>query len=321
MGVGRILSVSRPQILSSTSVIRRRPLQCLVWLLFFILYIHYISRRPSLELTAPQKPPPLDDIPTKIWQVFFNYTSIDPYTDSMQTWIAKCQDYQYTLVSSVGANAFALKHYANRREILYPFFSLRNPVLRSHLFRYMLLESEGGIYSDLDIAALKPAKEWIPPHLKSRVRAIVGIEYDHGAGEASPGVDRPRLQFCQWTIAASRGHPLMSRVVADTVDALRALAIDNDTMVAEPRSSDEEVMRFNGQGVWTRAVLKTLSEATGTEVGWRNLTGMRESRVFGDVMVLPVGAFGMAPMGRMREGRGRDGEAQALVRRVEQMTD
>ena len=229
--------------------------------------------------------------------MFFNYTPIEPYTDSMQSWITKNQDYQYTLVSAAGANAFALKHYANRREILYPFLSLRIPELRSDLLRYMLLESEGGVYSDLDTSAFTPVIEWVPPGMRSKVRAVVGIEYDGEEDEAYPEREGPRMQFCQWTMAASRGHPLMFRMVTDVADALRALAVRSNTTIAELAPSDEEVVQIRGSGSWTRAVLRTLSEATGTEMSYRNFTGMEKPRVFGDVMVLPVGKFGGGQFG------------------------
>lgn len=62
-------------------------------------------------------------------------------------------------MSSDGANAFAQKHYADRPEILEAFLSLKVPVLKSDLLRYMVLESEGGVYSDLDTVAIKPVPD------------------------------------------------------------------------------------------------------------------------------------------------------------------
>ena len=278
------------KVFSGSGVVRRRPLQCLVWTFLFILYVYYINCRPLVGRTTPPKPPPpLDDIPKKIWQIF---SSIDSRTDSIRTWITENLDYQYTLVSSVRADAFALKHYSDRREILYTFLSLRVPVLRSALLRYMLLESEGGVYSDFDTAAPKPVDEWIPPQMKSTVRAVVSIENHQGEAETYPGVEGPRLQFCHRIMAASRGHPLMSRVVTDVVEALQGLAIDKGTTIAELRRSDDEVAQISGSVIWTGAVLKTLSEATETEVSWRNFTGMKEPRVFGDVLVLPAHGLG-----------------------------
>ena len=292
MGVSNTLSVPLSKISSSTSVVRRKPLQCLLWTSLFILYVHYITRPPLVDLSPPT-PPPSEDIPNKIWQSLLDYTPINSHIDSVQTWITKNQGYQYTLVSSAGANALALKHYSNRKKILHAFLSLQIPELRSHLLRYMLLESEGGFYSDLDTTVLKPVHDWIPARLKSTVRAVVAIEYDGEEGEEiSPGVESPRLQFSQRTMAASPGHPLMERVVREMVDALRASAVLDETTVAEVRARDDEMALIGGLAVWTKAVLGTLSEAVGMEVSWWNLTGMKGPRVFGDVMVLPVNAFG-----------------------------
>lgn len=310
MGIAKCLNVPLSKTVNGTSVVRRHPLECLIWVVLFVLYIHYINRRPLLEPVSPQKPP-LDDIPTKIWQVSFNDTSIDFYTDSIHTWITENPDYQYTLVSTVGANAFALKHYANGREILKPFLSLRVPMLRSDLLRYMLLESEGGIYSDLNTTAIMPINEWIPSNLRSKVHAVVGVEYDQGEREAYPRMEGPQLQFSQGTMAASRGHPLMSRMVTDLVEALQALAIKNGTTVAELQPSVEEVLELSGPVIWTRTVLKTLSEATGTEMSYQNFTGMKEPRVFGDVMILPVNSL---EVGQLHSRSVREGSRDALVR-------
>ena len=170
------------KISSSTTVVRGKPLQCLVWTSLFISYIHYITRPPlALDLPTPTPtppPPPLEDIPHKIWQTLLDDSpNADSHADSVQTWITQNPDYQYTLVSSSGANALAQKHYANRPETLDLFLSLQDAKLRSNLFRYMLLESEGGVYSALDTTALRPIDQWIPPrHKKQKVRAIVVIE-------------------------------------------------------------------------------------------------------------------------------------------------
>ena len=317
MGVRNLLIVPLSKIFSSTSVVRGKPLQCLVWTSLFISYIHYITRPPlALDFPTPTPtpptPPPLEDIPHKIWQTLLDST---PNADSVQTWITQNPDYQYTLVSSSGANALAQKHYANRREILYLFLSLQDAKLRSDLFRYMLLESEGGVYSALDTTALRPIEQWIPPRQKKKqkVRAIVVIESETAEGEVLPGTESPHLRFCPWTMAASRGHPLMARAVRDTVEALRLSAIKNEMTVAETRlGGDEGMGRISGQDVWTRAVLTTLSEAMGMEVSWRNLSGLRRPRVFADVMVLPVDAFetGQSTSGSLMRMGGRG----ALVR-------
>lgn len=178
-------------------------------------------------------------------------------------------------------------------------------MLRADLLRYMLLESEGGIYSDLSTIGIKPVSEWIPPNLASKIHAIIAIEHDNREDieDPYPDIQAPRLHFSQRIIATSRGHPLMSHMITNVMDALQALAVDkNATTIAELRPTDDEVVRVSGEGVWTRAVLKTLGERMGEEMGMGNSTGMRGPRVFGDVLVLPVGGFG------------RGGEGEGVVR-------
>lgn len=176
----------------------------------------------------------------------------------------------------------------------------------------MLLESECGVYSNLDTAALKPIDEWVPLELKSTVRAVVGIEYDQGEGEAYAGMEGSQLQFCQRTLAASRGHPLMSCVIMDVVEAPRALASNNkDTTIAELRPNGDEITQISRSAIWTRAVLMTLSAATGKEMSWRNFTEMKEPRMFGGVMALPVDRFGT---GQLHSRSGREGSEDSFVK-------
>lgn len=259
-----------------------------------ILYVYFfIWPDPPIHTKArsPQSSSPnLEGIPARIWQIYFANTKIDTLVPFIQSWISKNQDYAYTLMSNDGANAFARKHYADRPEILQTFLGLHFPILRTDLLRYMVLESEGGAYSDLDTIALKPVSEWVPEALKTTVHAIIGIEYDQLDKEPYTGMDE-RLQFCQWTIAGSRGHPLMKRAVQDVVKALHTAAEKHQTSIAKLNLTDDDVVRVSGPVIWTRAVMQTISEATGTMVDYRNFTGMKEPELFGDVLVLPIDGF------------------------------
>ena len=194
-------------------------------------------------------------------------------------------------MSKQGGDDFARKHYADRPEILTPFLQLKIHVLRSDLLRYMILESEGGVYSDLDTVVIKSVRDWIPQEMRSKVHAVVGVEYDQLDGEPYYGMSE-RIQFCQWTMAASRGHPIMHKVVKKVVAALTDIAERNNTSIAEFQPTDEEVVQISGPVVWTQAVMEAVSEATGTETSYLNFTGLTESRVFGDVLVLPIDGFG-----------------------------
>ena len=311
------MDAAKDNLVNGANIVRRRPGRVSVFSILIVLCLYFFAYQGPKRLeTVPSRPrqssAPLEEIPPQIWQIFFGYTPIKDFLPLMQTWVTTNQDYAYTLVSNDGGNAFARKHYADRPDILKAFLDLKFPVLRSDLLRYMILEIEGGIYSDLDTGALKPVRDWIPQELRSKVHAIVGIEYDQLGGKPEFGMTEP-LQFCQWTMAASREHPILKRVVKDVVHSLHALASRNNTTINGLEPVDDEVVEVSGPVIWTKAVMNIMSEMTGTTIDYRNMTGMKEPRLFGDVLVLPIDGFGT---GQPHSNSNREGKGNAYVRHM-----
>lgn len=53
--------------------------------------------------------------------------------------------------------------------------------------------------------------------------------------------------------------------------------------------------------------MKSISEATGTVIDYRNFTGMIQPRLFGDVLILPIDGFGTGqPHSNARQDDGGD---------------
>lgn len=260
----------------------------------------------------PQPPPALEEIPQRIWQIFLNYSSYAELDNSIHSWVRNNQDYSYTLVSNEGADTFVRKHYlADRPEIANTFLDTHFPIFRSDLLRYMLLESEGGIYTDLDTRPRKPIKEWIPPHLRSSVKAIVGIEYDQLDNPDPTHGFRERISFCQWTIAIAPRHPMMTRIVKRVVANLQEHARKNGTTVSVLSTPDVRVGDVTGPGIWTTVVWESLSEAVGgAKLDYRNVSGLKEPLLFGDILVLPIDGFGT---GQWHSGSFRDGKTEAAL--------
>ncbi|KAL9101166.1 MAG: hypothetical protein Q9163_003544 [Psora crenata] len=280
--------------LNSTYFAKRHRLRLGAGAFFLLLCIHYINVQSLLRAAFLRRtpfPPRLEPIPHKVWQIFFGYSPLGHLGDLVQTWPTKNQDFSYTLLSNDGGNAFARKHYAHRPEILNVFLDLKFPVFRSDLLRYMILESEGGIYSDLDTLALHPFTEWIPQAMKDDVRFVVGIEYDQGEGEPYYGMTEP-LQFCQWTMASAPGHPIVRKAVTRVVDALHTLAAKQHVAIAELNPPDDEVIPVSGPLIWTTVIMDVLTEMTALNVSHKNFTGLKEPKLVGDVLVLPVDGFG-----------------------------
>ena len=250
-------------------------------------------------------------IPRKLWQTFFNYSPFDRLGESVQSWILQHRDFHYTLVSSEGADNFARIFYSNRPMIRDTFLETKHHILRADLLRYMLLESEGGVYSDVDTTLLRPFTEWIPESYTNDTRAIVGIEYDSlGAEPLEHGFPRP-ISFCQWTIAANKGHPMLVNAVKAVTQALRDEASAHKKPLGELRVEEQNVGRVTGPGIWTDVVFESLSIAAGVNVTAENITGLQEPRLFGDVLIMPINAFGT---GQSHSGSILSGSADALVR-------
>ena len=295
------------------SVPRRQVRFNLAGILVVLCIYFFVHSSPLGRFSLRSARSPLERIPTRIWQIYsFASTNIDEFVPPLSSWITNNQDFSYTLMSNDGADAFARKHYADRPEVLQPFLDLQFPIIRTDLLRYMLLESEGGIYSDLDTFLRKPIRDWISPSMRSEVHAIIGIEYDQLDREPYIGMTE-RLQFCQWTIAASRGHPIMARAVRNVIEALHALAERHHVTIPELQPTDDEVIAVSGPLIWTKAVMQSLSEATGSIVDYRNFTGMTEPRLVGDVLVLPIDGFGT---GQPHSNAKTDESGDAYVRHM-----
>ena len=237
-------------LVSGIIIVQRRPARFAFGAFLFALYVYlFIYRGSSLSTSwvqhAQPLQPQLDEIPPRIWQIFFGYTPLDDLAPALHTWISKNQDYRYTLMSNQGADDFARKYFADRPDVLEPFLQLKTHVLRSDLLPYMILESEGGIYSDLETVAAKSVREWIPQEMRFKVRAIVGVEYDQLDGEPYHHMSE-KVQFCQWIMAASQGHPIMRKIVKKVVTALHEMAGRNNTSIADFKPSDMEVLQVSG---------------------------------------------------------------------------
>ena len=232
-----------------------------------------------------------ETIPRNIWQIYFGPIP-DDLDDHLLAWITKNPNHSYVLMRDEGADAFARHHYANRTAILDLFLNLKLPVFRSDLLRYMILESEGGVYSDLDAIAQTPIDKWIPEEFRSRTRAVVGIEYDQLDDKDLWPSLMLKVQFCQWTLAASRGHPLMTMIVNNVADSIQALARKKGTTIADLKPIDDEVTQTTGPVIWTTTVFQGLSAAAGEPITWENITRIESPRLYGDILVLPIDAFG-----------------------------
>ncbi|CAG8888370.1 unnamed protein product [Penicillium egyptiacum] len=238
--------------------------------------------------------------PRKIWQVYLtppkaNKNSFE--VDSKQlsdsaSWLAHNRDYGYTLVGDDGAETLVHQHFAKNATLLRIFKELKNTGMKADLLRYMILSVKGGVYSDIDTINLKPIDSWVPEIYQKDARVVLGVEFDRLNG-SNWGEVHPDMQFCQWTIAATPGHPLFSYMVDWVVTALEMFTAERETTFSELHVSSAEVMKLTGPSAWTDGVFAQLQQYEPDLRSLSDLSGLTEPRLVGDILILPIDGFGM----------------------------
>ncbi|KAH3537729.1 hypothetical protein KXW19_002250, partial [Aspergillus fumigatus] len=194
--------------------------------------------------------------------------------------------------------------YGSVPEVFEAYDSMPLPVLKADFFRYLILLARGGIYSDIDTYALKPAVDWLPGELDlATVGFVIGIEADPDRPDWHDWYSR-RIQFCQWTIQAKPGHPILRDIVAYITE--EALRMKKKGILKEGKM-DKTIVEFTGPAAWTDAVFRyfnnpeyfSIEPGSTHNVTYEDFTNQRGYKKVGDVVVLPITSFspGVGQMG------------------------
>lgn len=210
----------------------------------------------------------------------------------------------HELVTDAAAVHLISYLFASVPEITEAYEAMPLPVLKADFFRYLILLARGGIYSDIDTKALQSATEWLPKTLdQASVGLVVGIEADPDRADWADWYAR-RIQFCQWTIQAKPGHPVLRDIVATiTEDTLK---LKRSSKLRDGKVPEKGIMEFTGPGVWTDAIFSYFNNkeyfdftSRRSNVSYSDFFGIKEHKLVGDVVVLPITSFspGVGQMG------------------------
>lgn len=252
----------------------------------------YLSAFPTadIEILTFNTTNRLPFIPPKIWQTYLSYSpgALAGYAFPIHSWISKSPSHAYTVLDGQGSLAIISKlaNDPKRSHILPLFYGMSRRVLRADFLRYLLLAIEGGVYSDIDTELLKPIHDWVPDEYKMKTRLIVGLEADQSPPVAGTTYE---VQFCQWTLAGAADHPALWMMVDRILDKVEQRPFHDPPKDID--YSDNEVLDITGPAGWTEVVFEYLNTVVEEPVTWRNLSGMRAPRLYGDVLVLPINAF------------------------------
>lgn len=194
--------------------------------------------------------------------------------------------------------------YASVPEVVQAYEAMPLPVIKADFFRYLILLARGGIYSDIDTKALQAAADWLPQKLDtSTVGLVVGIEADPDRPDWNEWYAR-RIQFCQWTIQAKPGHPVLRDLVATITED--TLEMNRAGLLHKGREPSKGIMEYTGPGAWTDALFSYFNDkdyfdfsSRRTNVTAADFFNIREHKKIGDVVVLPITSFspGVGQMG------------------------
>jgi len=249
---------------------------------------------------------PEGKFPAYIWQTWKVQPSSDKFADNLRpqeaSWTEKHPGFVHEVITDDVAAHLVRYLYNSVPEVLDAYESMPIAVLKADFFRYLILLARGGIYSDIDTEALKSAAEWMPDEInRDTVGLVVGIEADPDRPDWADWYSR-RIQFCQWTIQAKPGHPVLRSIVAQiTEETLKRKAAG--TLKNGPQLH-KGIIEYTGPARWTDTIFSYFNDgdffdvkkdvSTGGEVKnitWREFTGIKDTKKVGDVLVLPITSF------------------------------
>ena len=96
--------------------------------------------------------------------------------------------------------------------------------------------------------------------LSAEAYAVTGVENNQVDAESNY-VMNERIHCCQWTMTASRGYPVMKKIVRKAIAALRETAERNNIRTANLDPSDDEVIQIIGPSNWHTLIMEAISQA------------------------------------------------------------
>ncbi|KAF2843333.1 glycosyltransferase family 32 protein [Patellaria atrata CBS 101060] len=275
--------------------------------------------RQQLEYQFPYDP--LSKFPAYIWQTWKTTPASGEFDEAFREPEASWTILHPTFVHEVITDSIAvslIRHlYASVPEIVEAYNALPLPVLKADFFRYLILLARGGIYTDIDTAALKSAIDWVPADVpRSSYGMVIGIEADPDREDWAKWYSR-RIQFCQWTIQSKPGHPILRDIVANITEETLSRKKKGALHAKELRKN---IIEFTGPALWTDVIFKYFNDpnyfdmsTSAGNITWKQFTKITAAKKVGDVIVLPITSF--SP-GVKQMNAGEDDDPMAFVKHL-----
>jgi mannosyltransferase OCH1-like enzyme len=239
-----------------------------------------------------------ETIPKKIWQTWkvdaLSFEERDLTT--ARTWTAKNPGHRYEALTDNNDMYYVETHFGpyglDRPDIVQTYRSLTTKIIKADLLRYLVMYVEGGVYTDIDVEALKPVERFIPDRYDpSKINMVIGIEIDQPEFKNHTILGQKCMSFCQWTFMCKPRLPVMMRLIENIMSWLNGLSKEQGVSIGELQLDFDEVISGTGPSAFTAAVLTEMGIEEGGEIEWDVFHNMPESKLVGGVLVLTVEAF------------------------------
>lgn len=236
--------------------------------------------------------------PKKIWQTW----KIDPLDfeerdlTTARTWISKNADHRYEVLTDQNDLYYVETHFGpagfNRPDIVHTYRSLTAKIIKADLLRYLVMYVEGGVYTDIDVEALKPIDRFIPNRYNEKdIDMVIGVEIDQPEFRDHSILGKKCESFCQWTFMCKPRLRVMMRLINNILKWLNDVAREQGVPISEIQLDFDEVISGTGPSAFTKAILAEMAARTGADIRWDCFHNMGESKLVGGILVLTVEAF------------------------------
>ena len=252
---------------------------------------------PSSSIESQPDHPPGREWTHKIWQTSkYPVTAMgDEDQERFKTWGDLNPEWEHeVLTDAVMENYVRDRFHETQPDMEDLYFEVKDYILRSDLIRYFVMLGDGGVYNDLDVGCEKPISTWVPAQFQDTAGILLGIEVDNKFGpDGRTFTDGEDLfELVNWTIMSKPYQPFMWFLVQRVMENVKRLAASKNQAISEMVPTIPEVLVTTGPAALTTAFFEYASNLMGTNVTFKNFTKITEPKIVGEVVILPIQAFG-----------------------------
>lgn len=291
--------------LRTSSFIKAISILGIIIVIFSYIYWAHLARTPTafdypvLPASTEFQPdnPSGQEWTQKIWQTSKYPVSAMGEEDRthFETWADLNPDWGHEVLTDEIMESYVRDHFhETQSEMEELYFEVTDYILRSDLIRYFVMLADGGVYNDLDVGCEKPISTWVPKQFEDTAGTLLGVEVDNKYGPDgrtfTNGEDL--FELVNWTIMSKPNQPFMLFLVQRVMENIKSLAASKKQAISEMVPTIPDVLVTTGPAALTTAFFDYASKLTGTNVTYKNFTKITEPQIVGEVVILPIRAFG-----------------------------